>query len=236
MRSINRTIGLLVFSGFIILAGCKHKPPTPVPAANNNGGNGGGNNVDTGICFTRDILPIFTSNCARAGCHDAVSRQNGFQFTDYNSIIAKEFVPGNAEETELYEKITEDKADKRMPPPPWQPLKAEQIALVKRWIDEGAKNTTGCGSACDTNNFTYAANIQPILDKNCIGCHNGASAPKGIQLNSYTGTMAAVNSNRLLGAIKHLPGFIAMPYNTAKLTDCEIRQIEKWVQSGALNN
>lgn len=241
---------VIILSCLLITAACSHKGNTPAPATtgtgnnnngNNNGGNNGGNNnggnnADTGICFTRDILPIFVSNCAIPGCHDAVTRSEGFQFTDYNSIVAKEFVAGNADATELYEKITEDKADKIMPPPPNSPLTSAQIALIRRWINEGAKNTTNCGSPCDTNKFTYAADIQPIFDKYCKGCHSGASAQKGILLDTYAGASATANGGRLLGAIRHETGFVAMPYGSNKLTDCDIRKIEKWVSAGAQNN
>lgn len=241
---------MIVLAGTLMIAACKHKGDTPAPATNNTGGNnnggnnggnggnnnGGNNNVDTGICFTRDILPIFVSNCAVPGCHDALTKSEGFQFTDYNSIVSKEFVPGNADATELYEKITEDKADKIMPPPPNSPLTSAQITLIRRWINEGAKNTTGCSSPCDTSKFTYAAEIQPIFDKYCKGCHSGASAQRGIMLDTYAGASATVSTGRLLGAIRHQAGFIAMPYGTAKMSDCEIRKIEKWVEAGAPNN
>lgn len=228
----------MVLTCLLAITACKHKGDTPVPAATGpgNNNNGDNNNVDTGICFSRDILPIFVSNCAIPGCHDAVTKSDGFQFTDYNSIVAKEFVPGNADATELFEKITEDKADKRMPPPPNSPLTSEQVVLIRRWINEGAKNTTGCGSPCDTNKFAYAADIQPILDKHCKGCHSGAAAQKGIVLDTYTATSASVNSGRLLGAIRHEAGFTAMPYGGSKMSDCEIRKIEKWVDAGAQNN
>lgn len=243
MKNISSLLFILLC--VLAMASCKHTG-TPVPAnngnnsgnngGNNNGGNNNGGNIDTGICFTRDILPIFISNCAKAGCHDAVTAQNGFRFTDYNSIISKEFVAGNADETELYEKITEDKADKRMPPVPNTPLTAEQTALIRRWINEGAQNTSNCSSPCDTNNVAFAAHIQPIFDKYCKGCHSGSAAPLGIMLDSYAGVSAAANSGRLLGAIRREGGFAPMPQGGNKLSDCEIRQIEKWVDGGKPNN
>lgn len=240
MKTMIKVFGVLLACSILMIA-CKHKGNEPVPATTNNGGdnggnNGGNNNIDTGICFSRDILPIFVSNCAIPGCHDAVTRTEGFQFTDYNSIVSKKFVAGNANETELYKKITEDKPDDIMPPPPNSPLTSAQIALIRRWINEGAKNTTNCSSPCDTTKFAYAADVQPIFDKYCKGCHSGASAQKGIMLDTYTGAVATLNSGRLLRAINHSAGFTAMPYGGAKLSDCEIKKIEKWAGSGSLNN
>lgn len=232
----------------LIIGACKHDKNMPVPTndtTQNGGGNGNGNdtsgggnngNVDTGICFERDILPIFASNCAQPGCHDAVTRQDGYQFTDYNSITAKNFVAGNAAATELYEKITEDKADKIMPPPPNTPLTTEQKELIRKWIDSGAENSTNCGSKCDSNKFTFTADIKPIIEKNCQGCHSGPSAPLGVKLDTYAGIAAVANNGKLLGTVRHEPGFAKMPQGGNKLSDCEIRQIEKWVDAGAQNN
>lgn len=232
---------LLLLSAMLIIGyGCKHKPEV-VPQTNNsnngnnNGGNGNGNGADdTTLCFERDILPIFKSNCTQSGCHDAISRQDGYQFTDYNSIVSKNFVAGNADATELYEKITEDKADKIMPPPPNNALTADQIALIRRWINEGAKNTTGCPTKCDTNTYTYSGAVQPILAKNCYGCHTGSGASGGIVLDNYADVK--LSANDIVGAIRHDFGFSAMPRDANKLQDCEIRQVEKWVEAGKLNN
>lgn len=237
----------IVILGILIVAACKHEANLPTPTntpgndttktgGGNDTTNNGGNGIDTGICFTRDVLPIFVSNCSKPGCHDAVSKQDGYVFTDYNSITAKNFVAGNANATELYEKITEDKADKIMPPPPASPLTAQQKDMIKRWIDGGAKNTTDCVMPCDTNKFTFATDVQPIFEKYCKGCHNSTTAPLGIKLDSYTGISAAINGGKVLGSIKHQAGFKAMPLSSNKLSDCEIRQIERWVDAGAQNN
>lgn len=242
---------VFLFAALITLIGigCKHQD-TPQPST----GNGNGTNptptpnpspapnpnpnpapADTALCFQRDILPIFLSNCAMSGCHDAVSRQEGFQFTDYNSIVGKEFVAGNADATELYETITEDDEDKRMPPPPRPGLTANQIALIRRWINEGAKNTA-CTSGCDSTNFKYSTAIKPLTEQYCKGCHNAAAPSAGIALDSYEGVKTVALNGRMMGAIKHMAGYKAMPQGGAKLSDCQILQVEKWVAGGAPNN
>lgn len=237
---------ILFGTGVIMLLltiGCKHTNTEvqPAPSNNNPGGNGGnggdpGNEVDTSLCFERDILPIFISNCAKAGCHDAASRQEGYEFTSYATITAKKFYPGNPEGTELYEKITEDKADKIMPPKPNAPLTSQQISLIYEWIRRGAPNTTGCKSNCDSNAILFAKDIQPIFNQYCKGCHSTSSPSLGISLDNYTGVNAVVSDGRLLKAINHLTGASPMPKGGNKLSACRIRQIEKWVAAGAQNN
>ena len=38
-----------------------------------------------------------------------------------------------------------------------------------------------------------------------------------------------------MGAITHATGFIPMPNGGGKLADCEISQLQKWIDNGALN-
>lgn len=220
-----------------MIAACQHEKDLPQPAGNGNGnGNGNGTGTDTALCFERDILPIFISNCAKAGCHDAASAQEGFVFTSYQTITSKEFEPGDLDDTELYEKITENDPDKIMPPPPNAPLSSTQKALIRSWILRGAPNTTGCAPNCDSNNFAFAAGIQPLLNQYCTGCHSGAAPSGGVTLNNYSGVSTVANNGKLLGVIRHQPGFPPMPQGGNQLSACQIRQVEKWVAAGAPNN
>ena len=39
-----------------------------------------------------------------------------------------------------------------------------------------------------------------------------------------------------MGTINHASGFSRMPKGGGKLTDCEISQLQKWIDNGILNN
>lgn len=234
-------IGTAIAVLAIMAIACQHKANTPAPANtggnnNNNGNNGGNNAVDTGICFSRDILPIFIANCTQSGCHNTTDRADGYVFTSYETITAKEFVKGNASETKLYKAITDNDPKDRMPQAPASPLTNAQITLIARWINEGANNKTNCGTPCDSNNFTYSANIKPMMDTYCKGCHSGASASKGVVLDTYDGVKNAALNGKLLQTIRHQAGVSAMPSGGAKLSNCQIAQVQKWTTAGALNN
>ena len=233
---------------FVVMVACKHKSNLPAPVANNNTGNGNNNGngqdtttnpVDTSICFERDILPIFLSNCAKGGCHDAASHEEDYILDSYQNIINSDggdgIEPGDANDSEIFEVLIEDDQDKRMPQYPNAPLTLAQINLIRRWITEGAQNGTNCVSLCDTNNFTYTE-VAPILQQNCVGCHNSTLVSGGVNLSTHTGVNVVAQSGELIGALKHQMGFVPMPQGAAKLSDCKIRQVEKWVQAGAQNN
>ncbi|KAA5534843.1 hypothetical protein F0919_09555 [Taibaiella lutea] len=91
---------------------------------------------------------------------------------------------------------------------------------------------------CDTANLTFSGDINPIVQQNCTlsGCHTNATMAGGYSFETYSGFHMAIQNERLIGAINHQSGFIAMPQNSAKLSDCDIARITQWVAIGAPNN
>lgn len=96
---------------------------------------------------------------------------------------------------------------------------------------------TSGGSNCDTTNVTFSGVIKPIIDAKCAtaGCHINASA-SGISLADYHGVAGIANSGKLLAAITHSGQASFMPKGQAKLDDCTIAKITKWVNDGAPDN
>ena len=92
------------------------------------------------------------------------------------------------------------------------------------------------GTDCNTENVSFSQTIQPIINNSCVGCHSGAGASAGISLANHSEIVAAIDGGSFLGAIKHEQGFSAMPQGAPKLSDCNIQQIEAWVQQGKPNN
>ncbi len=229
---------MLIFGLLLGATACTHEPKYTAPT--NNGGNGnnnGGGTADTGICFERDILPIFIANCAKSGCHDAVSSQEGYTLTDYASITSKGIIAGNAGGSEIYEALIEDNESKRMPQAPNPRLTTEQINLIGQWINEGAKNGTGCAPKdCNDSIFSYTGAIVPIINTYCSGCHNATTASGGIILTSYAGVKVVADNGKLTGATKRLSGYSPMPKGGNALSTCQLSQIEKWIAAGAPNN
>ena len=214
-----------------IFVACKHEPPQQVTPPPTSGG-GTGSNL---VCFEADVLPIFQSNCAKSGCHDAATHEKDYVLDSYSNIIKKGIVFGRATNSKIYKVLFETGNDK-MPPAPNPDLTAAQKAIIGKWINEGAVNTTNCSSGCDIAQFKYAANISLIMTNNCVGCHGGASPSANINLSNYAGVNAQVANGRLLGAVTHTAGYSPMPKNASKLSQCQITQIQNWIGAGALNN
>ena len=235
-------ISILFLLVLMLAASCKHQPPAvPEPTTEETSGNTGNNGGDPVPCnpntvyFTNTILPLFISNCAKSGCHDAASHQEDIILDSYANIMASgEIEPGNAGEGDIPEVITENDPDKIMPPPPNASLTSEQINLIMTWINQGAQNNY-CDD-CDTLNVTYATKVKPIIDLKCKGCHSGSNPPLGIDLTTYSGLQSIALTGSLMGAITHQPGYSAMPKNSPSLPQCDIDKIRIWVNNGAINN
>jgi mono/diheme cytochrome c family protein len=89
---------------------------------------------------------------------------------------------------------------------------------------------------CDTTQVTYSATIAPIIELNCYECHGGEATISGIPLEGYANLKAVVDEGRLVGAVRHEDGYSAMPKDAQALPECQLLQIEKWVDEGAPDN
>ncbi|MFN7928200.1 MAG: PSD1 and planctomycete cytochrome C domain-containing protein [Blastocatellia bacterium] len=89
----------------------------------------------TTVDFVRDIQPIFQANCAK--CHGA-TKASGYLRLDAKQIAMKVIQPGNSNSSRIVHRLLGEGGEARMPMG-GDPLKPEQIALIKRWIDEGAQ-------------------------------------------------------------------------------------------------
>ena len=98
----------------------------------------------TAIEFNRDIRPLLSDRCFRCHGPDAAHREAGLRLDRRENAIADRdgnpaIVPGKPEAGELWRRITATD-DARMPPADSnQTLSANEIDLLRRWIEAGAE-------------------------------------------------------------------------------------------------
>ena len=114
-------------------------------------------------------------------------------------------------------------------------------ACTKSTDDGGNPNPDpppGNGNNCDTVNMEYLADVVPILQNNCYRCHgsNSNSGSLGIVLEGYNNIKPYAESGTLIGVISHAQGFVPMPQDASKLSDCNINKIRSWIANGIQNN
>src|SRR6476661_7329716 len=94
------------------------------------------------VDFSTDVKPIINKKCIT--CHGGVKKQGGFSLLFREEALAKTkngkwaIVPGDADKSEMIRRLTLDDPEERMP---YQhaPLSKDEIKLLTRWIDQGAK-------------------------------------------------------------------------------------------------
>ncbi|HEY1172093.1 MAG TPA: PSD1 and planctomycete cytochrome C domain-containing protein [Verrucomicrobiae bacterium] len=96
--------------------------------------------AERAVDFARDVQPILAAKCYE--CHGADMRKGGLRLDlkrdalmggDDGAII----VPGKSAESLIFKKVSATDSAKRMPPK-GEPLTAQQIATLQKWIDAGA--------------------------------------------------------------------------------------------------
>ena len=92
------------------------------------------------VSFEHQVLPIFQASCA--GCHQPGKLKGGLDLTTYEGVAkggkkGTSFKTGDAQHSFIIEQISGDPPEM---PNKGDPLNKAEIALISRWIQEGAKN------------------------------------------------------------------------------------------------
>lgn len=91
-----------------------------------------------GVDFAKDVAPIFEAHCVR--CHNAETHKGKFSLATREALLAggeegAAVVAGKSGESHLIELVSGEKPEM---PAEGAGLSAEQVATLRRWVDEGA--------------------------------------------------------------------------------------------------
>ncbi len=133
-------VPLLLLTTIAMLTGC-----------GSDGGSGPTGGVSADPSFAGEIQPIFTSRCASQACHGA-SEQAGLKLTagdareelvDVASTSEPAFLrvaTGDADTSYVVIRLDGNQNVGGRMPQGGQPLGADDIQLIRNWIDQGAKD------------------------------------------------------------------------------------------------
>ncbi len=124
----------------------------------------------TKVDFVAKIQPLIEKHCL--SCHGNEEPESDFSLTSSQNLLkgglsGKVIVPGKANESDLYKMIAHQHDDEIVMPPEdiGDPLSENEIALFKKWIDEGAnwpkKITLGEKTKNEKTNLNHWS-FQPI--------------------------------------------------------------------------
>ncbi len=120
-----------------------------------------------GVDFVRDIQPIFREHCLK--CHGA-TKQRGDLRLDLQSAAMKggesfapAIIPGKGEESPLV-RVTAGLVDgMQMPPEGENRLSAQEIGLLRAWIDQGAKWPVDTTEVSDKPHWSFLPLSRPVV-------------------------------------------------------------------------
>jgi roadblock/LC7 domain-containing protein/mono/diheme cytochrome c family protein len=97
------------------------------------------------VSYWKQVRPIFQANCQ--GCHQPAKNKGGYVMTDFTRLVSggdsgeKAIVPRKPAASALVEAITPHDGEAEMPKDK-APLKPDDVALITKWIAEGAIDDT----------------------------------------------------------------------------------------------
>lgn len=100
--------------------------------------------ADEPLSFNRDIRPLLSNRCFACHGPDANTRAADLRLDIREAAVSDDqqhavILAGDADNSELIRRLTTDDPTERMPPSDHDdPLSADEIALLTRWINEGA--------------------------------------------------------------------------------------------------
>ncbi len=92
--------------------------------------------------FNRDIRPILSDKCYTCHGPSSVNRQANLRFDiESGAKVRQVIVPGHADQSELFRRISSDNKAVRMPPAfaGRDKLTDKEVDTIRRWIDQGAQ-------------------------------------------------------------------------------------------------
>lgn len=97
------------------------------------------------VDFMREIRPLLAQNCLMCHGPDEGTRESGLRLDTRAGATSEAdsglpaVIPGDGENSELLTRLSSQEDDLRMPPPDaGRQLSPDQIAVVRRWIEQGA--------------------------------------------------------------------------------------------------
>ena len=217
------------------------------------------------IDFTNHVLPILEDRCF--SCHQEPYDKNGrtiqpkaglalntYELVMKGNLDATVVTAGDVEDSYLHEVLTLDEDDDMFMPPKGGPLTPEQIDIIKRWIEEGAKPKAGGSGVADASGgISFHDHIFPILEERCLDCHgepyvkNGRTIhPKaGLALDTYEAVLKGNLDGEIIDRGEHEESTLyvvitldpddseLMPPKGDPLTEEEIELIKNWIDEGA---
>src|SRR5687767_7206818 len=114
------------------------------------------------VDFVRDVQPIFARSCV--SCHGPLKRKGDYRLDVKAVALRREgapaIVPGDPRKSRLIQYVSGEHAEVRMPPKGAM-LPAEQVGVLRAWIEQGADWPESASAKADDRREFWA--VRPLL-------------------------------------------------------------------------
>jgi formylglycine-generating enzyme required for sulfatase activity/mono/diheme cytochrome c family protein len=126
------------------------------------------------VDFVKQVKPILESSCV--SCHKDGKGEGGLRLDLKAEFLkggenGKVVEPGAPDKSSLYKLTVLPKEHDDVMPPKGEVLSPWQTDVLKQWIAEGANWPDSAGELKQTQRVSFAKDIQPIFEFNCVACH-----------------------------------------------------------------
>lgn len=127
------------------------------------------------VDFVTQVKPLLEGACTH--CHGSKEDKGDFRMHTLEDMKKGNengpgLTPGDLKKSAIYTTLILDVEDDMVMPPKKEGLLDKtQIEVLKNWIEQGAEWPAGV-TLEQTPRITFAKHIQPILEENCLSCHN----------------------------------------------------------------
>ncbi len=95
-----------------------------------------------------------------------------------------------------------------------------------------------CASCQEAARVSFNAEVRPIFNAKCVGCHGGVKQAGELGLIFRTHAMAAIvpgkpGASELIRRVRHDDPDMRMPFDKPALSEAEIQTLERWIDQGA---
>jgi WD40 repeat protein len=139
------------------------------------------------VTYEKDVEPVFVKKCAV--CHSGAVKEGKLDLGTYESLMkggkhGKPVVPGKAAESMLVKSAGKTERP-FMPPKTEEPLTPEELALIKLWVDQGAKAPTGVRERPKIIVNLPPASVHPVRALAVSPDKSTVAAGRGNQIHVY---------------------------------------------------
>jgi WD40 repeat protein len=141
----------------------------------------------TPVSYEKEVEPILKDRCMV--CHSGTVTEGKLDLGSYESLVkggkrGKPIVPGNSGQS-LLVKLAGKAQRPFMPPKTEKPLTPQELALIKLWVDQGAKAPTGKTTAPKIILKAPPARVTPVLGVAISPDKSAVAASRGNQVHVY---------------------------------------------------